>query len=122
MARCPLVILMILAASVASNPPALGQTSMPDPATVKAERVTSTRALVLCQISAVKRLDDRKSDPATIARSMMSACGKQFDENVRVHSRYLTDGSAGQQKVAKALRVSSLDGAVQIVLRNRQIR
>jgi hypothetical protein len=113
---------MILAASVASNPPALGQTSMPDPATVKAERVTSTRALVLCQISAVKRLDDRKSDPATIARSMMSACGKQFDENVRVHSRYLTDGSAGQQKVAKALRVSSLDGAVQIVLRNRQIR
>ncbi|SRR6266480_1739740 len=122
MARRPLVILVTLLVSAASSLPALTQTSLPDPETVKAERVKSTRAFVLCQMRAAKRLDDHKSDPATIAAGMMSACGKEFDENVKVHSRYLGEGPEGRQKVARALRVSSLDSAMQIVLRNRQAR
>ncbi len=104
--------------SAATNPAVSAQT--PDPATVKAEREASTRAFVLCQIGAVKRLDDRKSEPADVARRMMSACSKEFDENVKVHSRYLENGSEGRKKVASALRKSSIDGAIHIVLRNRQ--
>jgi hypothetical protein len=71
---------------------------------------------------AVKRLDDHKSDATIIARSVMSACSKEFDENVKVYSRYQKNGSEGQQQVARAARRSSLDGAIQIVLRNRQAR
>jgi hypothetical protein len=113
-------MLAVLAVSSATNPAALAQAPSPDPATVKAEREASTRAFVLCQVRMVKRLDDRKSDPAAVARRMMSACSKEFDENVKVHSRYLERGSEGQQKVASALRKSSTDGAMQIVLHNRQ--
>jgi hypothetical protein len=120
MTRCSLAILTVLTVSATTNPAALAQTPPPDPATVKAERETSTRAFVLCQVRTVKRLDDRKSDPAAVARRLMSACSKEFDENVKVHSRYLQRGSEGQQKVASALRKSSTDGAMQIVLHNRQ--
>jgi hypothetical protein len=120
MTRCSLVILTVLAVSAATHPAALAQTASPDPATVKAEREASTRAFVLCQVRNVKRLDDRKSDPAAVARRLMSACSKEFDENVKVHSRYLQSSSENQQKVASALRKSSTDGAVQIVLHNRQ--
>jgi hypothetical protein len=120
MTRCSLAILTMLTVSAATPPAAFAQTSPPDPATVKAEREASTRAFVLCQVRSVKRLDDRKSDPAAVARRLMSACSKEFDENVKVHSRNLQGGSEGQQKVASALRKSSTDGAVQIVLHNRQ--
>jgi hypothetical protein len=110
----------MLTVSAASHPAASAQAPSPDPATVKAEREASTRAFVLCQIGAAKRLDDRKSEPAAVARRMMSACSKEFEENVKVHSRYLENGSEGQKKVASALRKSSIDGAIQIVLHSRQ--
>jgi hypothetical protein len=120
MTRCSLAILTVLTVSAATHPAAFAQTPPPDPATVKAEREASTRAFVLCQVKSVKRLDDRKSDPAAVARRLMSACSKEFDENVKVHTRYLERGSVGQQKVASTLRKSSSDGAMQIVLHNRQ--
>jgi hypothetical protein len=120
MTRCSLAISMVLTVSAATLPAAFAQTPPPDPATVKAEREASTRAFVLCQVRNVKRLDDRKSDPATVARRLMSACGKEFNENLKVHTRYLQSSSENQQKVASALRKSSTDGAVQIVLHNRQ--
>src|SRR4051812_26489857 len=106
MTRCSLAVLAVLTMSAAACPAALAQTSSPEPATAKAEREASTRAFVLCQIRSVKRLDDRKSEPAAIARRLMSACGKEFDKNVNVHSRSLERGSEGQQKVASALRKS----------------
>ena len=114
------MILVMLTVSAATHPAVSAQTPSPDLATVKAEREASTRAFVLCQIGAVKRLDDRKSDPAAVAQRMMSACGKEFDENVKVHSRYLENGSEAQKKVASGLRKSSIDGAMQIVRHNRQ--
>jgi hypothetical protein len=122
MMRCLLVILAALTVSAAANPALSAQTALPDPATIKAEREASTRAFVLCQIRTVKQLDDRKSDPAAVARRLMAACSKEFDENVKVHSRYSERGSESQQKIASALRKSSTDGATQIVLHNRQSR
>ena len=102
-----------------SNSPAPAQvtTRYPDPATVKAEREAASKAYGLCL--AAKRLDDHKSDPATIARGILSACAAEFDEDVQVHSRYLED-LEGQQKVARALREASLDGAIQFVLAHRK--
>jgi hypothetical protein len=123
MPRCMSAILtMLLLSATFSSPSASAQTSLPDAATVKAEREASSRAFVLCQIRAVKRLDDQKSDPATIARGALSACGREFDENVKVHTRYLQNGLEGQQKVAKAAREAGLDAGIQIVLRNRKAR
>jgi hypothetical protein len=106
-----------------SNSPAPAQvtTRYPDPATVKAEREAASNAYGLCLNRAAKRLDDHKSDAATIARGMLSACAAEFDEDVKVHSRYLED-LEGQQKVARALREASLDGAIQLVLSHRKAK
>lgn len=74
---------------------------------------------MLCLASAAKRLDDGRSDPGTIAHAMISACAKKFDANVEVYSRYLEDGLAGREKVAKSLKESSYGSAIQLVLQNR---
>jgi len=50
---------------------------------------------------------------------MISACAKKFDANVEVYSRYLEDGLAGREKVAKSLKESSYGSAIQLVLQNR---
>jgi hypothetical protein len=95
-------------------------TRYPDPATIKAEREAASNVYGRCLDRAAKRLDDHKSDPATIARGMMSACSTEFDDDVKVHSRYLENGLEGQQQVARALREASLDGAIQLVLVHRK--
>lgn len=127
-ARCTFAILLqcLYLSACASDPagsfPPSTEISAGDPAlipTVKAERDAATKVYMLCLDGAARRLDDRKSNPATIARGMLSACGSEFDENVNVRSRYLDDPE-GRQKVAEALRESSLDGAIQLVLTNRQ--
>jgi hypothetical protein len=118
---------IIYLSACASDPaaesfPPSAEISAGDPAlipTVRAEREAATKTYMLCLDRAARRLDDRKSDPAKIARGMLSACGAEFDENVNVRSRYLEDPEA-RQKVAGTLRESSLDGAIQLVLMNRQ--
>jgi hypothetical protein len=100
-------------------PPLSTSRSYPDPATVKAERDASTKTYVACLMRAAKKLDDRKSDPGTIAHAMISSCGAEFDANVEGYSRYLEDGLDGREKVAKAQRESSYGSAIQLVLQSR---
>ena len=68
---------------------------------------------------AAKKLDDKKSDPGTIAHAMISSCAAEFDANVAVYSRYLDDGLEGREKVSKSLKESSYGSAIQLVLQNR---
>jgi hypothetical protein len=104
--RCSLVILAALVlCACASNSPASLQALPPisatDPAiiaAVKADRDASTEVYVRCLMRAAKRLDDRKSDPGTIAEAMISACSTEFDQKVRVYSRALD--LDGEHKVA----------------------
>jgi hypothetical protein len=101
--------------STAPAPPIV-QASTPDIATIKAEREATSRSYVLCLMRAAKKLDDRKSDPHTIAEAMISVCAVEFDANVEAHSRYLEEGLTGRQKVATALRETSFGTAIQFVL------
>jgi hypothetical protein len=103
------------------TPPATSTArSYPDPAVVKAERDASTKTYVACLMRAAKKLDDRKSDPGTIAHAMISSCGAEFDANVEIYSRYLEDGLEGREKVAKYLKEGSYGSAIQLVLQNRK--
>jgi hypothetical protein len=120
----PMLAVLLACSACASDPPPappLAQISPPDPdliARVKAERETASRTYVLCLAAAAKRLDDHRSDPASIARGMLSACATEFDADVRAHSQNLD--LQGQQQVANQLRETSLDSAIQLVLKNRQ--
>ena len=110
-------------AATASQPtlPVTTQLSPTDPtfiASVKAERDAATQTLLLCLKRSAKRLDDRKSDPMTVARGMLSACGMEFDQEVKIYSRYID--IEGEQKVAAAARQSSMDAAIQMILENRK--
>ncbi len=69
-------------------------------------------------MQAAKRLDDLKSDAATIAQAMLSACSTEFNQNVKVYSRGLD--LEGEQKVARMLREGSLGIAIRLVLSNRK--
>jgi hypothetical protein len=102
------------------EPPKIAATDPAVIASVKAEREASTKVLVLCLMRAAKSLDDRKSDPGTIAEAMMSACSAEFDHNVKVHSRYLEEGLEGEQKVARAVRSEVYGSAIKMVLENRK--
>jgi hypothetical protein len=108
----------------ASYPPAppLPPTSPPDPVLTessKAEREAVSRIYSSCLARAAKRLDDYNTDPATIARGMMSACEAEFDEVVDVRSRHLDD-LEGKQKAERVVRGASFDAAVQLVIANRK--
>ncbi|HEV3270724.1 MAG TPA: hypothetical protein VGZ93_00915 [Candidatus Methylacidiphilales bacterium] len=123
MRKLALLAVLTLGGCLADQtPPPAASRSYPDPATVKAERDASTKAYVACLSRAAKKLDDRKSDPGTIAHAMISSCGAEFDANVEVYSRYLDDGLEGREKVAKSLREGSYGSAIQIVLQNRNAR
>ena len=105
-----------------ASPPPLAQIFGPDQVlteSVKAEREAVSKAYSSCLARAIKRLDDYKSDPTSIARGMMSACKAEFDELVDVHSRRVADLEL-RQKVARVLRETQLDGALQLVLTNRK--
>jgi hypothetical protein len=112
---------LTLGACVADQtpPPASTSRSYPDLATIKAERDASTKVYVVCLMRAAKKLDDRKSDPGTIAQAMIASCAAEFDANVEVYSRYLEDGLEGREKVSKSLKESSYGSAIQLVLQNR---
>jgi hypothetical protein len=123
-ARHAVATAVLALGACASYPPALPlpQTSTPDPVlteSVKAEREAVSKMYSSCLARAAKRLDDYKSDPATIARGMMSACKAEFDELVDVRSRHLDD-LEGKQKVERLVRETSFDGAVQLVFTNRK--
>jgi hypothetical protein len=123
----PALVTAVLALSACASyppvsPPPSPQIFAPDQVlteSVKAEREAVSKAYSSCLARAVKRLDDYKSAPTSIARGMMSACKAEFDELVDVHSRHLEDLEL-KQKVARALRETRLDGAVQLVLTNRK--
>jgi hypothetical protein len=105
-----------------ASPPPLAQIFAPDPVlteSIKAEREAVSKMYSSCLARVAKRLDDYRSDPTSIARGMMSACKAEFDELVDVRSRHLEDLEL-KQKVARASRETSLDGAVQLVLANRK--
>jgi hypothetical protein len=105
-----------------ASPPPLAQIFAPDQVvteSVKVDREAFSKVYSSCLARAAKRLDDYKSDPTSIARGMMSACKVEFDGLVDVHSRHLEDLEL-KQKVARALRDTNLDGAVQLVLANRK--
>jgi hypothetical protein len=108
-------------ASYPPTPP-LPRTSPPDPVLTessKAEREAVSRIYLSCLARAAKRLDDYKSDPATLARGMMSACEAEFDDVVDVRSRHLDD-LEGKQKTERVVRGASFDAAVQLVIANRK--
>jgi hypothetical protein len=108
--RCSFLILMALVlCACASNSPAPSpvtpQLSATDPAllgAVKADRDAATQTYVSCLDRAAKRLDDHRSDPMTIAHGMMSACGAEFDQEVKVYSRHLD--LQGEQRVRLSRR------------------
>jgi hypothetical protein len=105
-----------------ASPPPLAQIFAPDQVvteSVKVDREAFSKVYSSCLARAAKRLDDYKSDPTSIARGMMSPCKVEFDGLVDVHSRHLEDLEL-KQKVARALRDTNLDGAVQLVLANRK--
>jgi hypothetical protein len=65
---------------------------------------------------AAKKLDDRKSDPATIAQAMLSACAVEFDREVIAYRV----GDAIIEQIDRVLRKDTLGTAIQIVLQNRK--
>jgi hypothetical protein len=71
-------------------------------------------------MGAAKRLDDHRSDPATIAQGALSACGKEFDATVEVFSRNYDNYLAVREKVSTQLRQTSMDFAIQRILINRK--
>jgi uncharacterized protein YcfL len=121
MTRCPLIVLtaLVLSACASPAPTPVAQMQPTDPAIiakVKAEREAVTKAYVVCQVQAAKKLDDHKSDPATIAQAVLSACASEFNRQVVV---YRTDGATLEQMDA-ILRKDALGQAIEIVLKNRQ--
>ena len=119
--RTCLVVVAFLASGCLTNhiAPVVAQ-STPDIATIKAERDALTRAYVLCMAKSAKRLDDKKSDPGTIAHAIIASCSAEFNADVEAHSRYLEDGLEGRAKVEKSLREVSYGSAIQLVLENRR--
>ena len=78
MTRCALIVLAGLVLSACASPchrPVSAQMQPTDPAIiakVKAERESVTKLYVVCQARAAKKLDDHKSDPATIAQAALA--------------------------------------------------
>lgn len=115
-------MLLVALSGCVSGPapaPVIARAEAPDPAMIKAEREATTKAFVLCLMHNARDLDDRRSEPGSIATGVMSACAAEFNTNVDVHSRYLEDGLEGRQKVATAARESGYGAATQFVLQHR---
>lgn len=122
-AGASLASFLLLAGCITDRPPTPPTASRYPPIEqIRQENEDAARAYVGCLKTAAVRLDDRKSDPATIALGAMSACGGQFETNVNVHSKYLEDYMAGRAKVASALRETSIEIVVGLVLENRRNR
>jgi uncharacterized lipoprotein YmbA len=124
MTRHPLMIVAaLMLGACASNSPAparaLAQMTPTDPAIiakVKAEREAVTKVYVVCLLQAAKKLDDHKSDPATIAQAMLSACAVEFNRQVIVYRV----GDMTLEQMDRILRKDTLGQAIEIVLKNRK--
>jgi hypothetical protein len=121
--RLLIVVAAFVLSACASSPPApapaLAQMQPTDPAIiagVKAEREAVTKVYVMCLFRAAKTLDDRKSDPATIAQAMLSACAVEFNRQVVVYRV----GDVTLEQMDGILRKDSLGQAIEIVLKNRK--
>ena len=122
-ARCSVVgILLALAGCADPVPPApMPVVSAPDPATLvagNAEREASLVALNSCLMHAAKRLDDHKSDAATIAQAVLAACTIEFQKSTEVFSRGLA--VQGKQRLVATAKNVVAGIAIQTVLENRQ--
>jgi hypothetical protein len=107
----------------ASPPPSPSATSnqpTPDLAAIKAAEDAATKVYLSCVDGAAKRLDDHRSDPATIAQGALSVCGKEFDATVEVFSRNYDNYLAVREKVSTQLRQTSMNFAIQRILINRK--
>jgi hypothetical protein len=113
---------LMLGACASNSPsrtPALAQMTPTDPAIMaktKAEREAVTKIYVVCLVQAAKKLDDHKSDPATIAQAMLSACAVEFNRQVIVYRV----GDMTLEQMDRVLRKDALGQAIEIVLQNRQ--
>jgi uncharacterized lipoprotein YmbA len=122
MIRRPLIVLAALVLSACASPappPALAQMQPTDPAIiakVKTEREAVTKVYVVCLVQAAKKLDDHKSDPATIAQAMLSACAVEFNRQVIVYRM----GDMTLEQMDRILRKDTLGQAIEIVLKNRK--
>lgn len=110
----------VLSACASSSPaPSPAQMQPTDPAIierVKAEREAVTKVYVTCLYRAAKTLDDRKSDPATIAQAMLSACAVEFNRQVVVYRV----GDVTLEQMDRIMRKDTLGQAIEIVLQNRK--
>jgi uncharacterized lipoprotein YmbA len=118
-----MIVVALMLGACASNSsaptPALAQMTPTDPAIiakVKAEREAVTKIYVVCLVRAAKKLDDHKSDPATIAQAMLSACAAEFNRQVMVYRV----GDMTLEQMDRILRKDALGQAIEIVLRNRK--
>ena len=91
-----------------------------DLAAIEAAEDAATKFYLSCVDRAARHLDDRTSDPATIAHGALSVCGKEFDATVEVFSRNYDNYLAAKEKVTAQLRQTSIDFAIQRVLINRK--
>jgi len=116
----PLVLLAL--ASCVSNEthaPSVERVAAPSLDVIKAEQQAATKAYVFCLMRNARDLDDRRSDPGSIATGVQSACAREFDANVDAHTRYLSIGLDGREKVAVVLRREGYAAATQFVLKHR---
>jgi len=115
---CLIMIGLSYAAQAQQPPKSTNQ--QPDLAEIKAKEDAATKLYLSCVDRAAKHLDDRRSDPATIAQGALPVCGKEFDATVEVFSRNYDNYLAAREKVTTQLRQTSIDFAIQRVLINRK--
>jgi hypothetical protein len=96
------VLCLALGCSLMESAAAVAQS--PDLAAIKAAEDAATKVYLSCVDRAAKRLDDHRSDPATIAQGALSACGTEFDATVETFSRNYDNYLAVREKVSTQLR------------------
>jgi hypothetical protein len=117
-----LCLALVYGCAILGTPPLVQAqaSTVPDFGTIQAEREALSATYVRCLKRAAKKLDDHRSDPATIAQGMMAACRNEFDADVEAQSRYLPDYVQGREKVAQQLRQWAFGDSILMVLINRK--
>src|SRR5215469_14897894 len=108
----------------APTPASTNQAETPDLAAINTEQEAATRTYLACIAKEAKRLDDRKSDPASIAPGIISSCGTQFSGAAEAFSRHYTtdDDLQIKDQVETTLRKEGSDFAIKTILENRAKR
>jgi hypothetical protein len=109
-------LLCLLLAGCAGQASAAEPQPKPDLNAIKAAEDAAMKVYMTCVDRAAKRLDDHRSDPATIAQGVLSACGKEFDTTVETFSRYYDNYLAVRENITTQLRQTSVDFAIKQVL------